>query len=220
MNLSFSLTRAFVLGLLSAAGFALFALLLGYNRIAWFDNRIISLVGKMESPGMTSVMKGFTFIGYGKMVLLLSLTILFLLHRVFKHRRELVLFGVVVVGSGILNFVLKSIFHRERPTLHRMIEEPGFSFPSGHSMAAFALYGISAYLLWRHFSSTLGKAILITVCAFMILAIGTSRIYLGVHYPSDVAAGFLASGAWLALSIYYFEKAEERRKKRIGQSGA
>nr|WP_275900946.1 phosphatase PAP2 family protein [Paenibacillus periandrae] len=137
-------------------------------------------------------MKFFTFIGGGFPVVVLTLLVLFFLYKVLHHRRELILFIWVVVGSTLLNETLKVIFHRARLTLYRIVNANGFSFPSGHSMAAFSMYGILAFLLWRHISTSAGRGMLIICSIIMITAIGISRIYLGVHYPSDVLGGFLA----------------------------
>ncbi|MNP70769.1 Phosphatidylglycerophosphatase B [compost metagenome] len=87
-----------------------------------------------------------------------------------------------------------------------MIDVNGFSFPSGHSMAAFSLYGVMAFLLWRHTLTSIGRGVLIAFSVAMILMIGISRIYLGVHYPSDVLGGFLASGCWLSISIWFYQR--------------
>ncbi len=102
----------------------------------------------LESPGLTRVMKFFTFVGSVLVVAILSLVIMFYLYKVLGHRRELVLFVWSIVGSEVLNILLKLLFHRERPNLHRLIDITGFSFPSGHSMAAFALYATTAYFFY------------------------------------------------------------------------
>lgn len=84
-------------------------------------------------------------------------------------------------------------------------------------MAAFSLYGIVTFLLWKHVKSSFGRGILILISTIMIITIGVSRIYLGVHYPSDVLGGYLASGSWLAVSIwtyqYYLERRYQERQK-------
>lgn len=215
MNLKLKLTSAFFISLLSAIGFGMIAILIGNQRIARFDEWNIAKVQGLESPGWTSLMKGLSFIGSGEVVAVLALLLMAFLYFVLGHRRELILFVWVVGGSAILNSLLKSWFHRERPTIHRLIEQAGYSFPSGHSMAAFAFYGISTYLLWRHISSNWGRSVLVLVSVLFILGIGLSRIYLGVHYPSDVLGGYLASGTWLLLSIWVFEYRCDR-KARVG----
>ena len=133
------------------------------------------------------------------------------LYFVLKHRIELLLFGTVILGTPIINQILKQFFHRARPDLHRLIEIGGYSFPSGHAMNAFAVYGILAFLLWRHIPTRLGRTVLIIISTIFILMIGTSRIYLGVHYPSDIIGGYFASGFWLAISIWFFQRYKEKR---------
>ncbi|TVY01032.1 phosphatase PAP2 family protein [Paenibacillus cremeus] len=213
MNLKLQLTRAFFISLLSAIAFGVIALLVSDKKIAQFDNAIISFVQGLEAPELTTIMKFFTFIGGGYPVVMLTVLVLFFLYKILHHRRELILFIWVVAGSALLNETLKIIFHRARPTLHRIVNANGFSFPSGHSMAAFSMYGILAFLLWRHISTSVGRGLLIISSIIMIIAIGISRIYLGVHYPSDVLGGFLASGSWLAVSIWFYQRYQEKVKR-------
>jgi undecaprenyl-diphosphatase len=213
MNLKKQLTWALLISLLCAIGFGLIALLVSDKKIAQFDSTIIAAVQGFESPGLTFIMKFFTFIGSGTQVVVIALLVLFFLFKVLHHRRELILFIWVVLGSTILNEILKTVFHRARPTIHRIVEANGFSFPSGHSMAAFSLYGVIAFLLWRHLSTSLGRGLLVLFSIFMIIMIGVSRIYLGVHYPSDVLGGFLASGCLLAVSIWFYQRYMERGSK-------
>lgn len=80
-------------------------------------------------------------------------------------------------------------------------------------MAAFSLYGVIAFLLWRHLRRRHERVLLIMFAVFMTVGIGWSRIYLGVHYPSDVIGGYMASGAWLMLSICLFQIYKSSRKK-------
>jgi undecaprenyl-diphosphatase len=211
MNIKFQLTRVLALSLLLAVGFVAVVMLVGNKRIAKFDERIISAVQGMESPGWTFIMKFFTTIGSGFVVALLTLLLCIFLYAVLKHRQELIFLVAVVGGTGILNLMLKLLFQRDRPTLHRLIEITGYSFPSGHSMAAFALYGALTYLLWRHIPSTWGRSLQVSLSSVFILAIGVSRIYLGVHYPSDVVGGYLASGTFLGLFIWVFERRKSRK---------
>lgn len=211
MNLKLELSRALYISLLSAIGFSVIAILVSDKKIAQFDSVITSFVQGLESPAITSIMKFFTFIGGGFPVAIVSIVVLLVLYKILHHRRELILFIWVVIGTGLLNEALKLIFHRTRPTLHRIVNANGFSFPSGHSMIAFSLYGILAFLLWRHISTPYGRGILIVFSSAMILMIGISRIYLGVHYPSDVLGGFLASGFWVAVSIWFYQRFQEIR---------
>lgn len=191
-----------VLGVL----FVIMMVLVGADRIAWFDQSIIDAVQGMENEGLTRIMKGFTFLGSSLVATLLSVIAFLFLWLVLRHRKELLMFLLSVGGSEIWNIIIKNWMQRQRPDTHRLIEISGFSFPSGHSMAAFALYGTLTYLLWRHIPALAGRIAMIVIGVALTLLIGISRIYLGVHYPSDVFGGYLASATWLMLSIYIFEK--------------
>jgi len=191
------------------------AIFVGEHDIQRFDDAIILFVQGFETPWLTSIMKLFTTIGSTPVVILLSILILIVLYKVLHHRVELILFLSVILGTAILNEALKYLFHRARPTTHRLTEATGFSFPSGHSMEAFALYGVLAFLLWRHIPTQIGRIILILISMIMILLIGTSRIYLGVHYPSDVFGGYFASGFWLAATIWIYLRYQEKRERSV-----
>jgi undecaprenyl-diphosphatase len=206
MDIKQQLARAFIISLICAIGFVLIAVLIHDRQLDWFDQTIIGWIQGLESPAFTYVLKGFTFIGSGKIIaILVPLIALFLYFRL-GHRRELYFFIGVIIGSALLNETLKLIFHRVRPTIHRIIDATGYSFPSGHSMAAFTLYGVVAFLIWRNLSTSLQRKLVLFFSLVMVLAIGISRIYLGVHYPSDVLGAYLASGCWLAASIWFFHR--------------
>lgn len=185
-----SWSRGFRIFLGFAVCFAAIAVLVKLNRISSFDNSIIYWVQSAESPGLTAFAKGLSFVGSSKLVIGISIGMMALLYFLLKHRLELILFLWVGLGSMLLNTLLKLWFRRERPNFHRIIEEIGYSFPSGHSMAAFSLYGVIAYLLWRHLRRRHERILLIIFTVFMTVGIGWSRIYLGVHYPSDVIGGY------------------------------
>jgi undecaprenyl-diphosphatase len=170
----------------------------------------------MESASLTSLAKTLSLVGSSILAISISVLTMILLYFLLKHRMELALFLWVGLGSQLLNSLMKQWFHRERPNIHRIIEEVGYSFPSGHSMAAFSLYGVIAFLLWRHLPRQWERILLVILAVLMTVGIGWSRIYLGVHYPSDVIGGYAASGAWLMLSIGWFESYRASRQgKRI-----
>jgi undecaprenyl-diphosphatase len=205
MKLPSKLLSAYFLSLVAAIGFGGIALLIGRHLISTFDLSVISLVQGWENPTLTVVMERFSWLGTTPVVVFLVIGILIFLAVVLGHRKELLLFVAIVGGAPLLNSVLKLVFRRERPDIHRLAEEASYSFPSGHSMAAFALYGGLIYLLWRHVTSGGGRFLLVAAGTIIVLCIGLSRIYLGVHFPSDVIGGYLASGMWLGLSIGIFQ---------------
>ncbi|MGG1554545.1 phosphatase PAP2 family protein [Paenibacillus ferrarius] len=210
---------ALAFSLICAIGFGLIGLIISDEKITNFDQTVISFIQSFEHPTITRIMKVFTFIGGGVPVGIITVISVLFLYKVLNHRMELVLLIGVTIGSAMINTVLKEIYHRSRPVIHRIIEETGFSYPSGHSMAAFSLYGVLAFLLWRHIKTSLGRTLLIIISSLMILLIGVSRIYLGVHYPTDVLGGFLASGSWLTIAIWFYQWFQEKRweRKRPGQ---
>lgn len=101
----------------------------------------------------------------------------------------------------VLNQLLKNILQRPRPTEFRIIEETGYSFPSGHSMTSMAFYGYLIYLIYKYVKNKYVKWISIVLLGILICSIGISRIYLGVHYTSDVLGGFLISVSYLVIYI-------------------
>ena len=110
------------------------------------------------------------------------------------------IFVNLVIITG-LNQLLKRILHRPRPTEYRIIQETGYSFPSGHSMISMAFYGYLIYLIYKHVKNKYIKWISISLLSILICLIGISRIYLGVHYTSDVLGGFLISISYLVIYI-------------------
>ncbi|UQD51044.1 phosphatase PAP2 family protein [Bacillus methanolicus] len=215
MKLKYQIFIAFILSILSLLGFSFMAILISGHQIIKFDSTIISVVQGFESPMLTAIMKFFTFIGSTISVAVISLLAFLFLYKVLKHRSELILFVAVIIGTPILNQTLKLFFHRTRPDLHRLIGASGYSFPSGHAMNAFSVYGILSFLLWRHIPTRWGRIFLIFISSLMILMIGTSRIYLGVHYPTDIIGGYFASGCWLAFSIWFYQRYQEKRNKKF-----
>ncbi|MCM3039341.1 phosphatase PAP2 family protein [Paenibacillus motobuensis] len=217
MNIKLKFSYIFFLSLLCLAGFGMIAYWIGGAQIHNFDNTIISLVQGQESDSLTKIMKVFTWIGSQLPVIVILLVTLIFLYFVLHHRSELVFLIIIVSGSALLNILLKQLFRRDRPSLHRLIEETGFSFPSGHSMAAFSLYGAIVFLVWKHIPYILGRIAVIVGGACLILMIGVSRIYLGVHFPSDVLGGYLISACWLTVSIWlyqgYLEASYEKKRR-------
>jgi undecaprenyl-diphosphatase len=218
MNLKMHLVLAFIISVFCIIGFSLISLFISDHKINSFDRTVMAKIQGLESPALTSVMKLLTFIGSTPFVIVLTLCLIFFLYKVLHHRLELILLIGALIGTGVLNEILKHVFHRTRPHLHRLIEVTGYSFPSGHAMSAFTVYVILSFLLWRHIPSKWGRSLLIIFSVVMILGIGISRIYLGVHYPSDIIGGYLASGFWLAVAIlffqYYKEKGYNKRENR------
>ncbi len=131
---------------------------------------------------------------------LITLIIISLITCIILKRKLIGLFIVlnIMISSG-LNQLLKHIVQRPRPTEYRLIDESGYSFPSGHSMVSAAVYGLFIYLIFKNVKNKYIKCLSIVALSILIILIGGSRIYLGVHYTSDVLAGFLISISYLVI---------------------
>ena len=149
------------------------------------------------NDSFTPVMKAITWFGSASCLILLT----FALFIFIKNKKQGFLVVINLIIVTILNQLLKFILQRPRPTEFRIIDESGYSFPSGHSMISMAFYGFIIYLIYKNIKNKYLKIFLITILSLLIVMIGISRIYLGVHYTSDVCAGFLISIAYLVIYI-------------------
>ena len=141
---------------------------------------------------------------------MIILTILLIV--VLKNKKVGLSICINLVVVTILNQLLKRLLQRPRPTEFRIIEETGYSFPSGHSMVSMAFYGYLIYLIYRFVKNKYLKWISIVLLSLLICLIGISRIYLGVHYTSDVLGGFLISISYLVIYISASNKFFKERK--------
>lgn len=207
---SITLINPIMLPIIMAISFLFLANLIGRHAISVFDSTIVRFVQGYESPVLTTLMKMLTFIGSTGSVVVLSIIVLFIFYKILRYCTELYLFVFVLLATALSNIALKEVFKRTRPDLHQLIHETGYSFPSGHSMIAFAFYGTLAFLLWHQFTSRMNRMIVIVGSIIMILGIGISRIYLGVHYPSDVIGSYFASAFLLTIGIWFYQRDKEK----------
>lgn len=167
-----------------------------------FDDAVYKFISGFISDGMTGFMKLMTFLGSGWSITALAAAIPFFVFilKKKKYYAAALMVPLNIAAGSLLNEILKRIFLRPRPDIHRLITVTGYSFPSGHSMNSMIFYGFIIYLLLSYARPRYRYAAA-SILGLMILLIGTSRIYLGVHYASDVIAGFIMGLAWLALFI-------------------
>lgn len=157
---------------------------------------------------LTPIVKVITHIGGAKIVFVLTVLAIILI----KGLKNKLFLLTGIVGTAGLNVVLKHIVQRERPNINRLIPEKGYSFPSGHSMMSMAFYGMLIFLIFKYVKNTVLKWTLIVILTILLSTIGITRIYLGVHYPSDVIGGFVVSLTYLFIltEIYNKVKIEEK----------
>ena len=142
-----------------------------------FDEHAFKVLKNWESPGLTTFFKTITLLASAPVLIFFCLLIFIFI----KKRTYFYLVGLNLINTVILNIALKVLFRRERP-IESIIEESGYSFPSGHSMTSLAFYGFLIYLLYKSSIQKKLKILLITILGIIIMLIGTSRIYLALSY--------------------------------------
>ena len=169
----------------------------------FLDNKVYSLISNnLIKDNITPIVKTLTYLSSA--IFLISLTILL---SIIIRNKKLPLFIIINLASSyLLNNILKLIFRRDRPSMYNLITEKGYSFPSGHSMVSFAYYGLLIYLIYKYIDNKVLKYILIFILTTIILLVGLSRIYLGVHYTTDVLGGYIFGLLYLIIFINYIEK--------------
>lgn len=165
----------------------------------WLTNYVYTF----RNPFVTSVMMCFTFLGSSLFLFFLSVT--GTLYVFTKRKKDAVIYFVILYSGVILNLILKYTFQRPRPHHFPLIYEDSFSFPSGHAMNSFVFYTALSYFILRETKNVTTAIFVSLVSLIIILCIGLSRIYLGVHYPSDVIAGYITGFLWF-ISAILFEK--------------
>jgi membrane-associated phospholipid phosphatase len=182
-----------------------------------FD-RALSL--SLHQHSSLRIVKIFEFITYfGNVATLACIGILGMVMLAVQRRLQLLSIWIVaLLGTAFLNQTLKGIFQRVRPHLaNPWINEPGWSFPSGHAMGSLVVYGMLAYTIGLMLKTRTIRIALIFATLTLVIAIGFSRIYLGAHYLSDVIAGYCAASFWLAICISGNEIAKRHRRHQEGQ---
>ena len=190
---------AIVLASVSALAFLVCAVLIlcDYNfKIDAFN----TFVANNRTSGLTAFFKIFTHIGSFYTLAVLAVIGVVLLYFVFKQKRFAIFSGACFACVCIANFIIKQIIRRARPEHLMIIEETGFSFPSGHAMMTFAFFALAIYFVCAFVKNKTLKVILATVFSILIVTVSFSRIYLGVHYLTDILAGWLVT---LAIVIVF-----------------
>lgn len=163
------------------------------NEIWKFDDLVYNTVSKTMSTPVTAIFKVITNLGGA--VGIITITLLILIFFRSNIQKYYVVLNLLLITMS--NQILKNIIQRPRPIEHRIIDQAGYSFPSGHSMVSMAFYGFLIYLTYMNVKNKRLKWGICTLLSILILFIGISRIYLGVHYASDVIGGFCLSIAYL-----------------------
>lgn len=178
------------------------------------DEAAFDFAASLSSPFMDGFIKVITFFASQQFLTPAGLLLIAYFLFIRKHRWYSVKVPVVALGSISLNLVLKYFFDRERP-MEPLVHASGLSFPSGHSMMAASFYGLIIYLIWHNVRSEALRYVLVGLVAVFIALIGFSRIYLRVHYATDVLAGFAAGFIWVVIGISVLRRMERYSRKEI-----
>lgn len=167
------------------------------DAIEGFDNYVYNLITSNSNENLTIFFKIVTNFAYWGVIVALCVLSLILI----KNKWIGISICINSINSTIINKILKMIFIRPRPDVLKLIKQGGYSFPSGHAMASMSFYGFLIYLIYKSNFSKNMKILFITILSIIILLVGISRIYLGVHYASDIIAGYLVSMIYMGVYI-------------------
>lgn len=178
-----------------------------------FDTRVFDFMGAYVTDRNTTIMEFFTFLGSHRFLVPANLLLIAYAIFIQKNTWLAIKVGAIGVSSLILMFSLKELFNRPRPATPLLYEVPGLSFPSGHAFMSFTFFGLLTYLAFKEVNNTVLKYLVSFVLLLTIVFIGASRIYLRVHYATDVAAGFSLGMIWLVISLYGLGMIEKNKSK-------
>jgi len=179
-----------------------------------FDDSIRGFVHQFAFPALTILMQIASFLGSTLFLILLGISVVITLY-LKKHRRGAIIFTITTIGASLLLASLKIAFRRARPEpFFDTILPASYSFPSGHSLASFCFYGALAAIITVRIEKLWLKTLVWLAAAILISLIGISRIYLGVHYPSDVLAGFAVGLIWV-ITIAVGDKLIHAKDKHV-----
>lgn len=164
------------------------------------------LVTKLRNPSLTTFMKLVTKLSNTIFIATSLLILIIVFYYILKKKKIAYLLAGNLIFIVLLNQIIKFMIRRDRPIGFRLIEETGYSFPSGHAMVSMAFYGMLIYIIKHLIKNKPLKIFLITLNVFIILLIGISRVYLGVHYLSDVITGYSISLIYLLVLTKYLNK--------------
>ena len=174
-----------------------------------FDDRVFSTIKPYINDGLTNFMLVITFLGKHDLLIPLNFVLIaFFIYR--KERWFATRIAALSLSSLLLMFILKFFFQRNRPLQPVIDDVSGYSFPSGHALISVVFYGLFIHMIWHEVKSKWLRIVLIILLGTLILLIAFSRIYLNVHFASDVIAGLAVGFIWLVLSLRIIQGVEKK----------
>ncbi len=180
-----------------------------------FDFRIFELTNGIVSERTNKIILFFTFLGTHLFLIPANIVLIAYFLFIKKHRWFSIRIPVIAISSLLMMTFLKLLFHRQRPDIPLLREAKGLSFPSGHAFMSMTFYGLLIYIVIRMVKNPWLKWTLSVILGLLILTIGFTRIYLRVHYPSDVVAGFAIGFLWLIFSLILLRRIEHYTRRKV-----
>jgi membrane-associated phospholipid phosphatase len=180
-----------------------------------FDQKVFDYLQNYVTPLNNKIMTVFTYLGKHEFLIPANLVLIAYFLFIRKHRWYSIKIPAIALSSLALMFLLKNLFGRERPLIPLLAPAKGLSFPSGHALMSMTFYGLLIYITYQSVKNMTLKWTVITVLFLLIFMIGFSRVYLRVHYTSDVIAGFAMGWLWIVVSLKVLRQIEKQGKKTI-----
>ena len=213
----FSLEIFVLLGIfiIALSVFIIIARMVFEGRLQNFDNRALAFIAGYVTNINTNVMEGFTFLGTHTFLIPANLLITAWFLFIKKRHWYSIKVPAVALSSLLLMLILKLTFRRDRPLDPLLQAAKGFSFPSGHALMSVTFYGLLILIVWQNIKKAWLRWTLSAFLILLIVAIGLSRVYLRVHYASDVLGGFTVGLVWLLLSLWILSRVEKYSKRNV-----
>lgn len=169
------------------------------SEILQFDTNFSEYIYSFRTPELTTFMIFISWLGADFILAVSAVILIFFTWK--RHQEESKVFSIMLLFGALLNLLLKEIFKRQRPTFDPLVTLTSYSFPSGHAMNSFVFYATVSYFFYHFTKNVKLSLVVVSISILLVIFIGISRIYLGVHYPSDVLAGYLAGLLWFMLVL-------------------
>ena len=180
-----------------------------------FDDRVFGYLKSHVSGRNNEIMKFFTFLGTHTFLIPANLVLIAYFLFIQKNKWYSIKIPAIALSSLGLMFLLKHLFNRKRPAIPLLDQAAGLSFPSGHALMSVTFYGLLIYLIFKTYRDRDWKWVPIVFLMVLILVIGFSRIYLRVHYASDVLAGYCIGFLWLVFAIWILNNIENSARRKL-----
>lgn len=179
------------------------------------DTNVFNYLQSHVSERNNDVMEFFTFLGTHQFLIPANLAMIAYFLFIKKHKWYSIKIPAIALSSLGLMFLLKGLFDRERPSVPLLFHAKGLSFPSGHALMSVTFYGLLVYMVFKGVKNKPLKWSLISLLIILIMIIGMSRVYLRVHYATDVIAGYCIGFLWLVFTVWMLNKIEKHSKHKF-----